>query len=251
MAYPGYQNSLLLNHFREFYAKLAELKDLALRRTPGSLARGAANAGEIARQLLEILKTQELRATRSGGVFANKVYREAQYIMAALADEFFLNEPWPGRESWPLLEIQLFQSSEAGELIFRNVERLLQQRDPVYVDLAAVYFFALSLGFQGKFRGNDQTGKIEFYKKQLFAMVFRHNPELGEEDHRLFGQSYAHTLSEGRAMKLPHPRNWILTAVGIILLWLAISHLLWVKVSSPIANELCNIDAKACAGGKQ
>lgn len=259
MAYPGYQNSLLLTQFREFYQELARFKSMAMNPVHALAAVGAedapepvVNAQEIWQRLLILLESQAERASRSGGAFGFEVYREAQYVMAALADEFFLNENWPGRRNWPLLEGRLFHSSAAGEVVFRKLDLLLLQRDPVYVDLAAVYFYALSLGFQGKFRGNDPQNQLDHYKRQLFAIIFRENPELLQRGNRIFPQTYLHTLKEGKALKLPHPRRWLYLFAGILLVWLIVSHMLWVHVTGPVMEELDLIcKASACEGGSQ
>jgi type VI secretion system protein ImpK len=241
MAYPGYQNSLLLSQFREFYSELARLKEAVLPRGLPQQTMQVASAEEVWRRLLSLLETQSSRASRSGGAFGFQVYREAQYVMAAVADEVFLNQDWPGRRNWPLLEIPLFQSHEAGELIFKKIDLLLLHRDPVYVDLAAVYFFALSLGFQGKYRRDDPGNDIDNYKRRLFSLIFRQDPRLLQQTAPIFKESYSHTLSDAKAIKLPHPRKWVLAFLGIILVWLAVSHFLWINVSGPVREGLSNI----------
>lgn len=260
MAYPGYQNSLLLSQFREFYQELARLKAIAVRPMgslsnllEGETSEPNVQAEDIWQRLLSLLETQAERAARSGGAFGYSVYREAQYVMAALADEFFLNQDWPGKKNWALLETRLFRSHAAGEVVFKKLDLLLLQRDPVYLDLAAIYFFALSLGFQGKYRENDPGNAIDRYRRQLFAMIFRSNPELLQGNHHLFSQSYSHTLAEGRIVKLPHPRNWLLALAAIIVLWVTVSHALWSHVTGPIQQRLCDINPQACtnAGGQK
>lgn len=259
MAFPGYENSLLLTQFREFYHELARLKAIAINPITAMSQAGrdephepVVQVHELWQKLLTLLESQAERASRSGGAFGFEVYREAQYMMAALADEFFLNEDWPGRQSWPLLETRLFRSAAAGEVVFKKLDLLLLQRDPVYLDLAAVYFFALSLGFQGKFRGNDPQNQLDRYKHQLFAMIFRQNPELLQKGNRIFSQTYLHTLSEGKALKLPHPRKWLLLFVGIVVVWLVVSHALWTRLTRQINTHLDDIcRASACEGDRQ
>ncbi|HZU33124.1 MAG TPA: DotU family type IV/VI secretion system protein [Candidatus Angelobacter sp.] len=256
MAYPGYQNSLLLTQFREFYQELARQKSLVINPV-SSLSQlvqdetrdPLVQTEDVWQRLLSLLESQAERASRSGGAFGYEVYREAQYIMAALADEFFLNENWQGKQNWPLLEIRLFRSSSAGELVFKKLDLLLLQRDPVYLDLATVYFFVLSLGFQGKYRGSDPNNQLDRYKRQLFAMIFRQNPELLENNHHLFQQTYSHTLTEGKVSKLRHPRNWFLLFAAIIVMWLSVSHMLWQHLTAPInqeINEICK--TSGCQG---
>jgi type VI secretion system protein ImpK len=258
MAYPGYQNSLLLAQFREFYQELARLKSVAVNPVSSlsQLIEGEARdplvqTEDIWQRLLSLLEAQAERASRSGGAFGFEVYREAQYVMAALADEFFLNHNWQGKASWPLLETRLFRSSGAGEIFFKKLDLLLLQRDPVYVDLAAVYFFALSLGFQGKYRGSDPTNAIDRYRRQLFAMIFRSNPELLQGNRRLFRQNYAHTLVEGKSNRLPHPRTWFLVLAAILIVWVALTHSLFVQVTAPVEQRLCDIHPESCGGGQK
>ncbi len=256
MGYPGYQNSLLLTQFREFYQELARLKSLAInpvgslsQLVPGEERDPAIQTEDIWQRLLRLLEAQAERASRSGGAFGFEVYREAQYIMAALADEFFLNEEWQGKHSWPLLETRLFRSSAAGEIFFKKLDLVLLQRDPVYLDLATVYFFALSLGFQGKYRGSDPHNQLDHYKRQLFAMIFRQNPELLERGGHIFSQNYAHTLAEGNVTKLPNPKRWLLLFAAIILVWLSVTHLMWLHLNGPIdaqINSICS--THACEG---
>ena len=132
MAYPGYQNSLLLTQFREFYQELARQKALILNPVGSLVHVGqdealdiSVQATDIWQRLLSLLEAQAERASRSGGAFGYEVYREAQYVMAALADEVFLNENWPGKHNWPLLEIRLFRTGSAGEVVFKKLDILL------------------------------------------------------------------------------------------------------------------------------
>jgi type VI secretion system protein ImpK len=252
MAFPGYHNSLLITQFREFYEELARLKAIAVNPVAAMARAGSDEPHEplvevhdLWQKLLILLEAQAERASRSGGAFGFEVYREAQYVMAALADEFFLNENWPGRQSWPLLETRLFRSAAAGEVVFKKLDLLLLQRDPVYLDLAAVYFFALSLGFKGKFRGNDPQHQLDRYKHQLFAMIFRRNPELLQSGNHIIPQTYLHTLKEGKALKLPHPRKWLLVFAAIILLWVTVSHALWGHLTGPVEQRLQKVEATA------
>lgn len=265
MAYPGYQNSLLLSQFSEFYQELSRQKTVALAANRGSSVPGADDPQnedepgvernqDIWQRLCSLLETQAQRAARSGGAFGVEVYRDAQYVMAALADEIFLNEVWPGQQNWPLLETRFFQTFSAGETFFKKLDLLLRQRDPVYVDLAAVYLAALSLGFQGKYRGlpaDRSRQALDRYRRQLFAMVYRRNPELLGKERNIFAQSYSHTLTESSAVKLPRARNWALIFVALICLWLVASHALWLRLAEPIEQRLCQINQKSCAeGGK-
>lgn len=265
-----YPSSFLLTRFREFYREVARLRRTVELATPLAgaedveMAMAAAvstsGGGTVQRidpmtsvngvwqQLLTMLERQAVEAGQSGGAFAFEVYREAQYVMAALADEIFLHLEWEGRESWPLLESRLFQSHMAGEIIFQRLERLLQRRDPFYLDLASVYFMALSLGFQGKYRGSDDPTRLAHYRRQLFAMIYGRHPKLFTENTSLFPEAYQNTIVKGAARKLPDQRIW-LALVGIVLVvWLAASQLAWSSVSTPLADMICRVTSGCSVG---
>lgn len=254
MNLPSYHNSLLLTYFREFYEEIIRLKNSVksvqeysqIESDSKAIASMPHRSQAVWQQLLSVLEQQALEAGRSGGAFAFGVYREAQYVMASLADEIFLHLDWEEKKDWPLLEAHLFHSHAAGQQLFEKLDRLLQRKDPVYLDLAVIYFLALALGFQGKFRDTDDGGQLENYRRQLFLLIFKHKPILLDEDAHLFPENYLHTLREGRGRKLPNPRRWLWVAASVILLWLVLSQALWVHLSSDVNQLICRINPAAC-----
>lgn len=185
-------------------------------------------------RLLTLFERQAHNAWRYGGSYGAEFYREAQYVMVALADEIFLHMQWEGQVTWVsnLLETKFFQTHVAGELFFQKLDRLLKDRDPVYKDLAAVYLMALSLGFRGKYRGIPDGGRISLYRQQLFAFIFRRDAKLELEAKHLFPEAYFHTLREERKKRLRHPRVWIGVLSLVIVTYLVATHLLWVDLTS-------------------
>jgi type VI secretion system protein ImpK len=257
------QRSILLARFREFYREVARLRELVS--LPGgnagseeTRALGAtAGGGSVSiertgawQQLLTLLERQAADAGQTGGAFAYEVYREAQYVMAALADDIFLSLDWDGRRTWSLLESRLFGSHMAGETIFRRIDVLLQRRDAYYLDLASVYFMALSLGFQGKYRGAEDMGPLVQYRRQLFATIYARHPKLFSEDVRLFPHAYQNTMDKGEAKKLPDQRVWLALVAIVILGWLGIAQIGWSSLSSPLESQICAI-TKGCAEGSK
>jgi type VI secretion system protein ImpK len=269
--YPG---SFLLAQFREFYREVARLKRTVAYAAPLSAAeevvltaQAAAGVGSttaviakpvgeagpavtgVWQQLLSLLERQGLEAGQ-GGAFAYEVYREAQYVMAALADEVFLHLDWEGRSSWPLLESRLFQTHIAGEEIFSRIDRLLQRRDPFYLDLAAVYFMALSLGFEGKYRGTDDGERRE-YRRQLFRMIYRRDPKLFTSTAPLFPQSYQNTLDKSESRKLPAQWIWAWLIAVVLVVWVGASQYTWASATSRVSCLICHVlDAKCtCDAG--
>jgi type VI secretion system protein ImpK len=270
---PG---SFLLNRFREFYREVVRLKRTVEFTAPLSAAEemvthgpllvaGAAIGGgrstftstfpatsepgpavtNVWQQLLTLLERQSMEAGQ-GGAFAYEVYREAQYVMAALADEVFLHLEWEGKSRWPLLESRLFQTHIAGEEIFARIDRLLQRRDPFYLDLAAVYFMALSLGFQGKYRGCEERERME-YRRQLFQTIYRREPKLFGGVAALFPQTLQHTLDKVDVKRLPAQWTWLWLIAGVLVMWVAASQYTWSSVTSRASCLICQATQQNCA----
>lgn len=164
-----------------------------------------------------------------------KSYFEAQYIMAAFADEVFINLNWVGKQAWTsnLLESTLFQSHVAGEVFFEKVDQLLRDRDPTEKSLAAVYLMALSLGFQGKYRNvNDRGRLISDYRRQLFAFAFSQPSDLFDESRVAFPDAYIRDLRQEKKRKLTNPRFWVALCGIVFLSYLLVSHVLWLSLTS-------------------
>jgi type IV/VI secretion system ImpK/VasF family protein len=161
-------------------------------------------------------------------------YFEAQYIMAAFADEVFIHLDWEGGAAWTsnLLESTLFQSHVAGEAFFEKVDQLLSERDPACKGLAAVYLTALSLGFRGKYYGVNDHGRLRHYRRELFAFAFSEQANLKGESRIAFPDAYVQGLRKEERRKLTNPRVWV-GVLGIVFLsYLIVSHVIWLNLTS-------------------
>jgi type VI secretion system protein ImpK len=240
-----------VSEFQGFYTEVIRLRRLAetsiALTSPDSDSANMAEeqAVSIWTRLVGLMERQSLFAGRSAGELGFGLYREVQYVMAALADETFLRLDWPGRDYWTthLLESQLFHSHNAGEEFFTRMDRLLEQPERSYTDIYAVYLMALSLGFRGKYWGADDGGRIEAYRRRLFVRIYRRRPELFTEQTHLFPDSYVHTLSEGFAKKLPSPSRWFAALVLAILIWVGAAHVLWRDLKDDLESSLAKIQA--------
>ncbi len=207
---------------------------------PGSDSVHADLVRPIQNRLLDILENQVPVSRRQGGEYGVSYYKEAQYVMAALADEVFLGPDWKGREAWNdnLLEFRLFGTYNAGDLFFEKTEKLLKDRDPAYAEIACVYLLALSLGFRGKYKDKDDSGQLEFFRRQLFAFVFQKNPDIEKEGRKLFSSPYAYLITQGDRAELPYlkGRIWIFSLV--LLLFLVSSTVVWVYFTDDLFRSL-------------
>jgi type VI secretion system protein ImpK len=276
--------SFLLSQFREFYQEVVRWKRLAARDgellqvsaaappgalvvagpggAPGALMLvgggiggsiggniGGAVAPAVApatiwQALLGLLNRQEAEVRRTGGEYASAIYRRAQYVMAALADEIFLYLDWPGREAWRanLLEFKLFQSYRAGEEIFRRIEALLRTRDPADSELAKIYLMALALGFRGELRGPEGQARVDVYRRELYTFLTNRDPGTPRDPQSMFPEAYQSNVeAAGAGRRLSAARRWLLAGLLLALVWIVVSHRVWlglIEDLSPLVEEI-------------
>jgi type VI secretion system protein ImpK len=190
---------------------------------------------EVWQSLVNLFRRNAVQILRAAGKPTDN-YFEAQYVMAAFADDVFIHLDWEGQRAWPshLLETTLFQSHVAGEMFFEKLDRLLRDRDPADKSLAAVYLNALSLGFRGKYHGINDHGKLRRYRLELFAFIFRQPADLVNDTKIAFPDSYVQNLRTEKSKKLTNPRVWLAVLGVVLVAYLAVSHGIWMKLTARI-----------------
>ena len=239
MQHEKLMESLIVKGFRGFYEDIVRLKAKAL--SGDFIATDMENGDDtetppstlckyIQHRILHLLNEQKTYVERYGGEFALRYYQEAQYIMAALADETFINMAWVGREEWKksLLESQLFHTQVAGEKFFTNLDQFLEVRDSANSDIGVLYIFALGLGFKGRYRDTDDRGSLQKYRDQLEARVMRGSSYATEEIRHIFPEAYAHTIDVREWAKVPTAKKWAIILGGIVLGYVGVSYLMWI-----------------------
>lgn len=237
--------SFLLACFEEFFDDLLRVKgaviydpwDIATKGVDeeGRRSLRVAAAHSVRHRFQALFEQQEADAKRRRGDHSANSYREAEYVMAALADETFLYLDWPGREAWghQLLETQLFGTQVAGERIFQRVEHFLAQRDPAEREIQLIYLLALSLGFQGRYRGQPGD-ELERMRDQLYKLVFPREPSVADAQRPLFPQSYQHTLDRDAPIRLPTIGRWAAALAVVAMIYTGIAHLTWSEVTDEL-----------------
>ncbi len=224
----------LLSMFQEFHAELSGIRNaLSLGDRMAEQGQPLPDPAQVAvrinRRLHRLLDTQAATAMRQGGRFGVELYREAQYVMAALADEVLLHgDAWTGREHWldNLLELSLFGTRVAGERIFQRLDVLLsgrQQQDP---DLLSVYLAALSLGFRGRYHRPQDEPIRRRYRQGLADLLAQAAGQTGPAA-ALCPAAYASTVTEGREVRLPHLRPWLYGLLILLALHTLVAHGVW------------------------
>lgn len=243
--------SFLLIRFRGFYEEVVRWKRRLMLEnqglagmTPEASAATATKAVTVVESLHGLLDRQKAEVLRAGGDYAAEMYKKAQYVMAALADETFLYLDWPGHDAWrsDLLEYRLFHSYNAGEEIFRRIGAILHTRDPVDAELAKILLLALGLGFRGQLRGPAGEPQIAAYRHQLYTFVTHREAGSPHLAHSLFPEAYASSIEgAGESRRLSRTRPWIVAGLLLLAAWLTTQHYLWrdvVKKTAPYIQKI-------------
>ncbi|WP_433964483.1 DotU family type IV/VI secretion system protein [Tunturiibacter gelidiferens] len=234
------ENSVLLMQFRQFCSELMRLKAMVEGIDPVDTSLSSdpfePRIEEVRQSLLVLLEQQSQRISDIGGSLGFGLFREAEYVMAVLADETMLNANWSGREQWPLLEQELFNTHASGDLFFRKLDRLLSGSSPSN-DLAMIYFQALALDFKGRYRDADPRHQIDRYRRQLFLKIYGH-PVSELEPEPIFPRSYESTAIDDEARRSPSPHLWWFVLCGVVAVWILASTLLWTNLETGISTRV-------------
>jgi type VI secretion system protein ImpK len=124
-------------------------------------------------QMRNALKSAEQEALRRG--YSAEDVRVATFAVVAFLDESILNSQNPIFADWPRkpLQEELFGVHVAGEIFFRNVERLLSRQDSEpLADLLELYQLCLLLGFRGRYSSTG-TAEIRSVSSQIEEKIRR------------------------------------------------------------------------------
>ena len=124
-------------------------------------------------QIMATLKAAEADARGKG--YAMEDIRTASFAVVGFLDESILNSNNPAFTDWlrrPLQE-ELFGVQVAGEIFFRNIDRLLTSSDSQELaDLLEVYQLCLLLGFRGRYSAGD-SGSLRSISATLAERMAR------------------------------------------------------------------------------
>lgn len=265
METDDYSSTFLEKQFADFFREIIQIKrwieakrasssgpDIVADDGAPSPSPVQSEAAVVGQRLSSLLRRQGIEAARFGNEYGFEFYKDAHYMMAALADEIFLTYDWLGKEVWAscLLESALFGSNVAGERVFERIDDLLRVRDPLSRSVAIIYLMSLSLGFQGKFRESGDLSQLDTYRDELFRFYYRRKPELDSESKQISPNAYLHTVSGNPGRKLPHTAKWLSVMAIAMVLFLIVSHVLWRNVAGsvePVLDQILQEDKAAGA----
>ncbi len=250
---PAGTTASIFASFRSFWSEIEAARALALSGLPPEPGDGtqlAHAATAIHTRLLAILKTQDAASARLAHGAALQAWRDAQFLMAALADDVFVRLQWSGAAwwLWNPLETALYGTRCAGSRVFERIDQLTAAADPAYRELGAVYLTALAVGFEGQDAGAVDRSPLDDYRRRLRTFIFGDRESLQGP---LVAQCYAHTDLSARGALLRSARVWWWAALVVLGAWLAGSSMAWRHVTDPIASSAVRVDATlaAPAGG--
>jgi type VI secretion system protein ImpK len=174
--------------------------------------------------------------------------KEVVYVMAAIADEFFLNMEWNGKQYWEenMLEQRHFGSQIAGEKIFSRIDGLLLEHEPLSTEKAEIYLKALALGFKGKYRcADDEQLGLNHYRNKLFEFIQRADKSIFLIGNRLFQKEYTYTIPSIHRKLLPDASIINYVCAFFMFMFLVISSIVWIFETKDIKRLLIEISAIA------
>lgn len=102
----------------------------------------------------------------------------ARYVICGFLDEAILNTPWGGDSGWSAhtLLAEFHNEVYAGERVFELLDRMKQ--DPGrYLPLLEIIYVVLSLGFQGRYRGQQRgLDDLQRVRSDLYSIIARQRP---------------------------------------------------------------------------
>lgn len=242
--------SLIAENFEAFYAELLRQKAKVLKATHDLTAEQLEDpvleklCVQVQRRLMTVIREQATRIELQGNDLTVLNHQEAQYIMAALADETFLGFNWGvGRRAWEqnLIEAQLFYSQTAGEQFFARLERLIEANDPTRRDLAEVFLLALGVGFLGRYRDRDDGGALQRYRTQLFHVLNQRAPTLDSGQTMIMPTAYENRAMPQVRRLLPDIQVWSSAVAAVSVLYVLFAYIIWHQTTAEIRTLTSSI----------
>lgn len=244
-------DSLLLRQLRVFVTEVLRVIESYENQRIGSddeTVSARAVAEEVCEKLAREIDAQTMEISRIGTTADRSAVEELRYLKAAIADEFLLSRPWPGqlRFTETLVETRLFGSSVSGDKIFEQINALLTETSGPPPQMAPLYLFAIAIGFEGRYRGDQADHHLQPLRDALFRKIYRREPALApglasqpaNANRVLSAQAYHFPLSHLVPVRFFRFSRGFVGFIGVMLLLLILSQILWRVTSAPVRKAL-------------
>lgn len=175
----------------------------------------------VAADLEEIFEEQG-RAVRSDPRL-DALYEKARYPLVVVADEILLHSGWDHSVEWEqrIFEEKYFKTNIGGDQFFSIAKEL----KPDDVELAAIIFTGLALGFRGKYR--ERPEKAVEIKKSVYRILSEYLADVGE---KITPEAYHVTAVPARKLSPAVTLARVaIVGAGILVLYWAITWLMWAQ----------------------
>ena len=212
------------------------------------------SAESLSKNLAAMLELQAAEAMWMGGESAER-YPDAQYAMAALADETFLHSEWEGQGAWHknLLEVRLYKTHAADVELFKRIDKLLkdQPNSSAARDLARVYLLVIAAGFRGKYRPFGLMRPLAEYRQRLYEYIHQGGDALMiyAPERRIFPEAAERTVEGEAVARFTSAQRWAAILVFLVVSYTVVAHLAWSSVSADLKDVTDRIIAGSTTAG--
>ena len=178
------------------------------------------------------LDRQAVDARAQGRDTESATFQHGRHLMAAVADAIFQSFEWWGRKLWlaePL--IGDFPAPDGvPQEIAEQIDLFLtaQDHDP---ELAQLFLLTLA---SGAFPQLETAGS----RRRLLEILGEQFPELTGEPEHYFPEAYRRRQARGPASLLPSVRGWLVAALVVAGLLLAVSVPLWLTATNEVRQDV-------------
>lgn len=175
------------------------------------------NVGVLRSQIIEEIKTLEQRLSEAG--YPLRTIIATRYAVCTAIDEAVLSQDWGTNSVWVSGSLlSLFQNETwGGERFYIILDDALRDTRN-NIDFIELIYFLMSLGFEGKFFGDEHRSVRDEIRGRIFYHV-RHARMKPERN--LSPQGKNHSSTEDRAYRKRHlKRMGIITAIAVLALGL-------------------------------
>lgn len=193
-------------------------------------------------RLVKEIRQFETQALQQG--FSPEQVQYGRYALCTFIDETVLNTPWGSGGFWGQKSLLITFHKEAwgGEKFFQFLNHLIRQ-PAQNSDLLGLFYYCLSLGFQGKYRIDNQgAAKLEQLREELYLVLHR---QAGEFEPELSIRWQG--IKDRRNVLMRHVPSWVIASLAAVLLLATyLIYLLLINQNSdPVFKDLYAIGQEA------
>ena len=195
--------------------------------------------------LVQLIAKQKLEAESTLSGPDLKIFNEVLFVSVALIDEFFMRKEKMIYDFWKkhLLEFRFFQSRNAGNLFYTNIDDILQKNDVNKKNLAFIYFQALGMGFKGRYFESANANDILKYRRSLYSFLFNKNLFVIDDSNNPSLKNGLFILEETKGVNLAKTVKLYTFIVLIVITYIISTYVVWYYQRIPLESFLRRVSA--------